>query len=723
MKNENQPTDRFPRINKDAMNNNESISPEESSPQTMQDNIQQWLNEGIKELNERHSAKAIKLFQRVLELDPENIVAYEKMTIARSVQADLESLEEFLLLGREYIERKEWNLAAEELRAVLAIQPDHHEARKLLNQIKDHLVDSQDFFMDQTITNETATTETSGSTDYESFEDSFVDRDYSDSNSQDVESFLAQDQSCEKEIEHAISCYEEGNFLKAKELLKNLDRDYPNHTQIVYYLQIIERQLLNEKSSQDQENAECALKEGMDEMSKGNLTSAIKHFEMAVKLKPDFSQAKLMLDKAKALIDSKSKSIPKSTLQSTGTFRQSLRNTPKRTFPVLKILGIMGVILVIGGIGYFLGVKYPEVKMRKTMKAASNLIADKEYQQALALVTEVVEANEDNFEAWEILGSINLTLNKSGDAIFAYKKAIKLDPERTDLIIKLGNAYFKDKNYSAALYQYQEAGKNPSYSVQANFRSALCYQHLNNLTEAKNSLNKAIKLNPDYAKAYLDLAKILSREGDNDGAEAAYLAAIDKDSKLIESFLELGRFYIKNNQLDRAIDILNQPLIWLAPSNDKQAKYVCELRFLLGEAYFNKKAYVQAQEQYNKIILIREDPRAFMEVGRVYYKLNKDQAAITAWFNAAKLDPGNADVYFNLGTIYYLHIKDFKSAIDQFLMAIEKDPNHARAYANLGFVYQQMSKFPQAVDAWEKSIQIDPNQPIIKARLKEYARN
>ena len=53
-------------------------------------------------------------------------------------------------------------------------------------------------------------------------------------------------------------------------------------------------------------------------------------------------------------------------------------------------------------------------------------------------------------------------------------------------------------------------------------------------------------------------------------------------------------------------------------------------------------------------------------------------------------------------------------AVIQFEKATEKDPTYAAAWNNLAIAYEHDGKFEEAKKAYEKAIQLDPKNPMIR---------
>ncbi len=72
-----------------------------------------------------------------------------------------------------------------------------------------------------------------------------------------------------------------------------------------------------------------------------------------------------------------------------------------------------------------------------------------------------------------------------------------------------------------------------------------------------------------------------------------------------------------------------------------------------------------------------------------------------------KAYPEDADlIVYELN--YYLQSKKFEEAKSNLLLAIEKEPDNKQLYFSLGVVYQELENTEEAVKAYEKAIEIDP---------------
>jgi cytochrome c-type biogenesis protein CcmH/NrfG len=109
-----------------------------------------------------------------------------------------------------------------------------------------------------------------------------------------------------------------------------------------------------------------------------------------------------------------------------------------------------------------------------------------------------------------------------------------------------------------------------------------------------------------------------------------------------------------------------------------------------------------------------KDPKnvqVWIRLGNLSMDSGRFQEAIDAYQEALKLDPKNVDVRVDLGTCYRNAGKP-DVAVKEYRKAVELNPNHLNAHKNMGVVlaYDLRDK-AQAIKAFEKVLQIEPNSP------------
>ena len=79
-------------------------------------------------------------------------------------------------------------------------------------------------------------------------------------------------------------------------------------------------------------------------------------------------------------------------------------------------------------------------------------------------------------------------------------------------------------------------------------------------------------------------------------------------------------------------------------------------------------------------------------------------------------DAPNFDSYLNLGLVYYGALK-YDDAIKAWRKAIELNPNSALAYNDIAAAYGSMNNWDEEIKACQKALSIDPNMTLAKNNL------
>jgi len=142
----------------------------------------------------------------------------------------------------------------------------------------------------------------------------------------------------------------------------------------------------------------------------------------------------------------------------------------------------------------------------------------------------------------------------------------------------------------------------------------------------------------------------------------------------------------------------------------------------------------QIDELEKKLDSEPENVEVLIELASLYGEENEIRKAVDLLEQALGIDPENATAHYDLGVCYLkvlksdLEVSDiwedkaddeefFELAIVAFQRALEIDPEFVEAHNNLGTLYALRGWNDQAREQWERSLQINPDQPEIRQDL------
>ena len=254
--------------------------------------------------------------------------------------------------------------------------------------------------------------------------------------------------------------------------------------------------------------------------STGQLEMAVKCFERALKIKPDFADAHYNLGLTFQELDQLDSAVKsyKKTLAIQANYVKAYNN---------------------------LGIIYKELGQMND--------AVKSYEEALSHQPDFVEALNN-------LGNIQTEMGKLDEAIKSYNQALVIEPNYIEVHNNLGNILNDLGELDEAVEHYEKAiAFNPDYAeAHNNLGSTL--NDLGQLDSAVEHYEKAIVINPDYAEAHNNLGTTLKAFGQFDKAIENFIKALTINPNFADALFNLGVSYYDLGQTDEALNSYRQAL-------------------------------------------------------------------------------------------------------------------------------------------------------------------
>src|SRR3972149_1237104 len=219
-----------------------------------------------------------------------------------------------------------------------------------------------------------------------------------------------------------------------------------------------------------------------------------------------------------------------------------------------------------------------------------------------------------------------------------------MTPEQQDLYEE-GRNFFDQGKFDAAARCFLEiVRENPERFADVYNKLGVIYHRKGISEKAISCLEMALKVNPIYTEAALNLAIV---------------------------FNDLGQYEEAQKIFNRAV------------------KAVSRTRTI-------KDPYIEGR-------LANEHAR----LGDQYYNLGRLKEAIAEYKKALKLRPKFPDIVNQLG-ITYKEIGDLEAAIKTVIKAQAIDPKFLPAFIHLGIIYYMKGFVDMAIREWKKALAIDP---------------
>jgi tetratricopeptide (TPR) repeat protein len=175
---------------------------------------------------------------------------------------------------------------------------------------------------------------------------------------------------------------------------------------------------------------------------------------------------------------------------------------------------------------------------------AQNQAAKKQYDQATALLREILDNDKADFQVWTLLGTVYLAQEKSADAEKAYLSAITAKPTFAMALVDLARLRSAQKRFAEVIDPLTRAIELQPESAEANLMLGEAYLQVKKGSKAIGYLEEAARLG--RMEGYLRLAWLYDAAGMKDKAAAEYEELLKKnpdypDRKKMERYITANK--------------------------------------------------------------------------------------------------------------------------------------------------------------------------------------
>jgi len=187
------------------------------------------------------------------------------------------------------------------------------------------------------------------------------------------------------------------------------------------------------------------------------------------------------------------------------------------------------------------------------------LLALKRGEEAIPLLTSLLEEDVKDDEAWHILGEILEALENFEEAERAYEQCVKHNPRNIGCWINRGNVLTLMEKYEEALLCYENALQIRQDLPEVWNNRGVVLKYMGRYDDALKSYNNALRFNPDFVDAYLNKAYLYYDRRKYENAHNEVMEYLRrKDSS--KGWILLARIYLKRKREEDAKKALEKAL-------------------------------------------------------------------------------------------------------------------------------------------------------------------
>jgi tetratricopeptide (TPR) repeat protein len=295
-----------------------------------------------------------------------------------------------------------------------------------------------------------------------------------------------------------------------------------------------------------------------------------------------------------------------------------------------------------------------------------------------------------------------------------YQELLERFPALPGLREKLAEIYLREGKKDEAAKQLEAVIRNNPRNEQAYyFLGSMAYEE-KKLAEAEDYFEKALLLRPEFEPVYYDLAGVkIARNKSQEALELLEKARSRfKSGFLLEFYTAMA--YSRSKNYDTAMKHLTEAEV-MARANEPQ-RLNHNFYYQVGSVSERKGDYAEAEKYFRKCLELSPNfAEAMNYLGYMWADRGENlEEAKKMIGRAVELEPKNAAYLDSLGWVLF-KLRQPKEALDWLLKAIEHagepDPT---LFEHLGDIHSELKDYEKARQAWQKSVELEPNDAVKK---------
>lgn len=273
-------------------------------------------------------------------------------------------------------------------------------------------------------------------------------------------------------------------------------------------------------------------------------------------------------------------------------------------------------------------------------------------------------------------------------ALTAFTLAIESNPRLTEAHMGVGDVHRQRGDYETASKSYEEATRLQPDSFDAHYYLALMQQLLGKVNEAVRTYLKALTIDPDNFDANKNLASAYLQLGRPSDALPYAERAVYLNPQSQIAWANLAATQSLLDQFDKAVESYRQAT--------ELGEYASPVLLGLADAHIRLGNHERAMITLESLIRTQPSSTAYERLGYAQFKLRRFTESLASFRSALDLEPNDPASMNGLGVcLMTLYIQGGRTDTTQ------RD---------------------EALDAWRRSLQINPDQPRILDLLARYQR-
>lgn len=356
------------------------------------------------------------------------------------------------------------------------------------------------------------------------------------------------------------------------------------------------------------------------------------------------------------------------------------------------------------------------------------LLLSKAYRKALETYLVLEKQFNDNASLQFNIGNMYYRLNDYVKAENSYNKALEIinayekpkKDDRTshktaalrvknvlkrieDYEILFNNAVclLAQGKYEKAIETFRKAGDSKGNWVNIYYPLAVTYEKLEKYPEAVEMYRHLSEIYPEAFEVHRKVGEFLCMMGDFKQAREFIDKAVKLEPEYIEGYIMLGNYLLNNEDYQEAINVYKEVI--------KTNPELAAVYHNLGTAYYNCGMKEEALEEYKKAIGLNEnDYKSYYNLGVILDEIGEKEDAVLRFEHCLDIKPDFHEASNNLA-IVLCSLEKYDEAIDTYIKALQYNPTNHELYFNLAMTLECQGREEHAEELYNKIIKMKPD--------------
>ena len=330
----------------------------------------------------------------------------------------------------------------------------------------------------------------------------------------------------------------------------------------------------------------------------------------------------------------------------------------------------------------------PEAKKARYLERGNRYFKQEQYREAILEYRNVLRIDQKEPAAIRQLGLAHYQLGQLGVAFRYLTQAQQLDPDNTEVRLKLASIYVLGGRPDDATAQIEEVLKKEPGNLDA---LVIFAGAANTPREIDEALARMRAVQPTFgttAKLHLALAGLYLRKQDTVAAEREFREAVAREPKSVESHMAMGNFLVSRRDLAGAEGEFRAAAD-LAPMGSPARVRLADFYLLMRRPEDARRVLKQSTEKAPDAL------PAWRLLAQLDFAEGKLADAVKSLDVVLKKNPSDVDGHLLRGRVY-LAQNDTTNAIQEFQTVLKSEPRMPAAHYQLAVAYLRTGNTQQA---------------------------